>query len=915
VTLTNGTFLEGSVYTLRAKLLTGLDGVPLGDYILTVLSTTTASISVSLNITILYNIVKEDDTVGVQWSLSGTTEGTVATQLQAEASLIRNTGFHPTDAAPVNPSLNTLTDDQIYALLAVIVAGTLDMNDLDPRATALDANSLLIAQNLLGTTEPSTITRAQMVTWLGSYFSNVQADWDEVDTADSAYIQNKPTLGTAAPLDVPASGDAAAVQVVKGNDTRLADERAPTAHADTHVGADAIQDATIARKGMATAAQIIALEAAATAQHTQGTDQGLDTAGANAVTAAEAKAGYTHSGVVAGNPHAVTPSEAGADPAGTASGLMSTHTTTHPVPTTRDARNEKLGEIAAHADLTTGVHGVGTGTIAEVADIPAASSANPIALGSATPGDGIAWSRDNHVHPTTGLKLSGDAPTAHAATHVDGTDDIQDATIAQKGMATAAQIIALEAATSALVPPANTVVVAKSGGDYTTIQAALTANATADTLFLVYPGTYDGDTINFTANNQCIKGMACAPKNVLLTHTATICDYGAFTGCIVDGIKMVMTLAASAKDVTVTGAGGSCNFKSCHVEAVVSGTPTSGAGSACYDGVGVTVKVVEGSVVYTNTATRGSSGKKAVNIEAGSTWVIDDVQFTVAGSGTSSTMSAVRSTSTGTVELDKCTIDVVDSGSTATYCLSAVNGSGDTEAKYNDIHVTNNTGVAAGGYFDSDDSSLSFRSSFNHVHVVSSGGTANSIILADTHVSVVSQFDDFVAANGVNNTAAGSYIFANSPTDGTLGIGILQIGTGGPSVDELSTDGTLEGGSDTAVPTEKAIKAYADTKYRQQTPSASEDKSGASVAPAFASALTIQWALTANLTSFAAATGLADGETGMVLITIGAYSLPADPPSSACKGAWTVTGTLARVIIERVGSVYLWSADSLTVVA
>jgi hypothetical protein len=32
-------------------------------------------------------------------------------------------------------------------------------------------------------------------------------------------------------------------------------------------------------------------------KHTQGTDQGLDTGGANAVTAAQAKAGYTHSGV------------------------------------------------------------------------------------------------------------------------------------------------------------------------------------------------------------------------------------------------------------------------------------------------------------------------------------------------------------------------------------------------------------------------------------------------------------------------------------------------------------------------------------------------------------------------------------------------------------------------------------------
>ena len=45
--------------------------------------------------------------------------------------------------------------------------------------------------------------------------------------------------------------------------------------------------------------------------HTQGTDQGLDTGGANAVTAAQAKAGYTHSGVSSGNPHSVTKSDVG----------------------------------------------------------------------------------------------------------------------------------------------------------------------------------------------------------------------------------------------------------------------------------------------------------------------------------------------------------------------------------------------------------------------------------------------------------------------------------------------------------------------------------------------------------------------------------------------------------------------------
>jgi len=48
---------------------------------------------------------------------------------------------------------------------------------------------------------------------------------------------------------------------------------------------------------------------------------------------------------------------------------------------------------------------------------------------------------------TTALTWSqtgGGAPAAHAASHTDGTDDIQDATAAQKGLATAAQITKLD---------------------------------------------------------------------------------------------------------------------------------------------------------------------------------------------------------------------------------------------------------------------------------------------------------------------------------------------------------------------------------------------------------------------------------------------------------------------------------------
>lgn len=54
---------------------------------------------------------------------------------------------------------------------------------------------------------------------------NVQVDWDQTSSAAKDYIKNKPTLGTAAAKDVPASGDAGIAEVVLGNDSRLTDSR------------------------------------------------------------------------------------------------------------------------------------------------------------------------------------------------------------------------------------------------------------------------------------------------------------------------------------------------------------------------------------------------------------------------------------------------------------------------------------------------------------------------------------------------------------------------------------------------------------------------------------------------------------------------------------------------------------------
>lgn len=119
--------------------------------------------------------------------------------------------------------------------------------------------------------------KATLKTYLDTIYSaaghNHSGVYDPAGTASSAMSSHtgapdphsqyalESALGTAATHNVPATGNAASGEVVKGSDTRLSDSRPPTAHAASHTnGTDDIQDATAAQKGLATAAQITKLD-------------------------------------------------------------------------------------------------------------------------------------------------------------------------------------------------------------------------------------------------------------------------------------------------------------------------------------------------------------------------------------------------------------------------------------------------------------------------------------------------------------------------------------------------------------------------------------------------------------------------------------------------------------------------------
>jgi hypothetical protein len=90
--------------------------------------------------------------------------------------------------------------------------------------TQLDAKAPLASPALTGT--PTAPTAVALT--------------NTTQVATTAFVRTEITnlgLGTAAVLNVPASGDAAAGEVVKGSDSRLTNARPPTAHASSHAAA------------------------------------------------------------------------------------------------------------------------------------------------------------------------------------------------------------------------------------------------------------------------------------------------------------------------------------------------------------------------------------------------------------------------------------------------------------------------------------------------------------------------------------------------------------------------------------------------------------------------------------------------------------------------------------------------------
>jgi len=328
------------------------------------------------------------------------------------------------------------------------------------------------------------------------------------------------------------------------------------------------------------------------------------------------------------------------------------------------------------------------------------------------------------------------------------------------------------------VPYANTVTVGATGCDYTTIQAALTASG-ADTLILVYPGTYTDDTINFTANNQTVCGVDLTAKAHVTTADSQICDYGAYATCRIDRIKMSVTACTTAKTV-LTGSG-TIKLKETHI-AMTCATDIVGADQpSCIAGTG-DVKMVRGTLDYNHTGETVAGIKAPIALGTGAVVECQRAHIDIDTTGDALASTPAYGTSTGVFNPYRCDIDVTNatdgvSGLEDTFTIghAYATGSGSHELLGNDIHVTNESSIGVGVYVAG---TISVRVMDGHIHV-ESGGTANSYYFGAAGAMIESQMVDIIAAGGVNNAAGGTFEAAHSPADGELETtSTVAIGTG-----------------------------------------------------------------------------------------------------------------------------------------
>jgi hypothetical protein len=109
-------FEDGFVYRITAKPAGFVSGPSIGYWVLTKTGDKTATTQIDLGISSIYSRLMNLDSTRIQFGITKVGEGSVAFITNEQSVSVWNDVYRPTDTSAVNPSENTLTDEEVMSL-------------------------------------------------------------------------------------------------------------------------------------------------------------------------------------------------------------------------------------------------------------------------------------------------------------------------------------------------------------------------------------------------------------------------------------------------------------------------------------------------------------------------------------------------------------------------------------------------------------------------------------------------------------------------------------------------------------------------------------------------------------------------------------------------------------------------------
>ncbi len=315
--------------------------------------------------------------------------------------------------------------------------------------------------------------------------------------------------------------------------------------------------------------------------------------------------------------------------------------------------------------------------------------------------------------------------------------------------------------------PENTIIVAKSDGDYTTVQAAINVSSSVDAI-LVHPGTYPENITTKAGGTTNIQGIGNMGSVIIGANTgnALTIPATAMSMAFFKNVKFKSTVTGNNQSKLVSAQGMMGQF----MDVVFDYNLTDG----CTEDI---VDLISGSYVFMNCKFdfdgTGTLGGVTSFITARGSTQFNILQgfgsMTSPAIATGDHMHFVNYESTGlSIVRDFDTIIEASGASFAGHVdFIHMDSTGEIESMSNKILLSTPSGISGSygqPYHLAAGTGGHIHSTANRINIT--GFDKNYIGNIESGDALYSHFDDIIAADGI--IGAGTYSYANSPSEGDL---------------------------------------------------------------------------------------------------------------------------------------------------